>query len=141
MGSYLASASRADSDSLHGPAHQERTRRSALLPPLTEAHLWHTIKQMALKAPGLDGVGFDFLKALPYAAMTDLKALLQQIEEQAMIPSRWGASLIATLPNPVSLRGRLRLWPRCIRCGAAFFPPLGGLEKVANMASRPFSMS
>ena len=89
------------------------------LPPLTEAQIWYTIKQLALKAPGLDGIGFDFLKALPFSAMADLKELFHQIEAAAMIPSQWGTSLIALLPKsqalerPIALVATLyRLWCR-----------------------------
>ena len=87
--------------------------------PLTEAHIWYTIKQLALKAPGLDGIGFDFLKALPYSAMTDLKEMFHHIESVAMIPQQCGASLIALLPKsqvierPIALVATLyRLWCR-----------------------------
>lgn len=78
--------------------HKGREEASAL-PPLTEGHIWYTIRQMALKARGLDGIGFDFLKALPFVAMSDLKELFHHIEEQVMIPSQWGTSLIALLPS------------------------------------------
>ena len=40
--------------------------------PINEKQVWKTIKQLSNKAPGLDGIGFDFLKALPYAATKDI---------------------------------------------------------------------
>ena len=72
---------------------QEEARQ---MKPLAEGHIWHSIKQLALKAPG---IGFDFLKALPFSAMADLKELFHSIEATAMIPSQWGTSLIALLPK------------------------------------------
>ena len=89
------------------------------LPYLSEGHVWRTIKSLSLKAAGLDGIGFDFLKALPYAAMKDLRDLFQTIKEQAMIPNQWKTSLIALLPKsaiierPIALVATLyRLWCR-----------------------------
>ena len=89
------------------------------LPHLSEGHIWRTIKSLSLKAAGLDGIGFDFLKALPDAAMKDLRDLFQTIEEQAMIPNQLKTSLIALLPKsaiierPIALVATLyRLWCR-----------------------------
>ena len=86
---------------------------------LNEGQIWRTIKQLALKAPGLDGIGFDFLKALPFGAMRDLKDLFHHIESTSMIPHQWGTSLIAMLPKsqvierPIALVATLyRLWCR-----------------------------
>ena len=69
------------------------------LPFMTDEHIWRTIKSLSIKAPGLDGIGFDFLRTLPREAMRDLRELFQIIEEQAMIPSQWKTSLFATLPK------------------------------------------
>lgn len=67
--------------------------------PLTEKQMWHTIKQLSNKAPGLDGIGFDFLKALPYAAMRDLVQMYHKIEAEAMVPNHWNLALVALLPK------------------------------------------
>ena len=69
------------------------------LPFMTDEHIWRTIKSLSIKAPGLDGIGFDFLRTLPREAMRDLRELFQIIEEQAMIPSQWKTSLFAMLPK------------------------------------------
>lgn len=60
-----------------------------LTQPLMEQYIWKTIKQLSLKAPGLDGVGFDFLKALPFAAMKDIKEVYHHIEATGKIPAQW----------------------------------------------------
>ena len=87
--------------------------------PLTEKQIWHTIKQLSNKAPGLDGIGFDFLKALPFAAMKDLAQMYHQIEAEAIVPNQWLVALIAMLPKtaeierPIALVATLyRLWCR-----------------------------
>lgn len=74
---------------------------------------------MSLKAPGLDGVGFDFLKALPLQATPDIINLLRQIETQAVIPQQWTTFLVALLPKsaeikrPIALVATVyRLWCR-----------------------------
>ena len=89
------------------------------LPYMTDEHIWRTIKTLSIKAPGLDGIGFDFLKSLPREAMRDLRELFASIEEQAMIPSQWKTSLIAMLPKnnvierPIALVSTMyRLWCR-----------------------------
>ena len=89
------------------------------LPFMTDEHIWRTIKSLSIKAPGLDGIGFDFLKTLPREAMKDLRELFAVIEEQAMIPSQWKTSLIAMLPKnqvierPIALVSTMyRLWCR-----------------------------
>ena len=98
---------------------QKGQQEGKALPHLSDGHIWRTIKTLSLKAAGLDGIGFDFLKALPYAAMKDLRDLFQTIEEQAMIPNQWKTSLIALLPKsaiierPIALVATLyRLWCR-----------------------------
>ena len=93
--------------------------RPSSFPFLSDDHIWKTIKSLSLKAPGLDGIGFDFLKSLPREAMKDLRELFQSIEEQAMVPSQWKTSLIAMLPKnnvierPIALVATMyRLWCR-----------------------------
>ena len=108
---------------LHLPQLQELIRQGAEfgqnMPPLHPKQIWHTIKHLSLKAPGLDGIGFDFLKALPYQAMQDIAQVFHQIEAQAVIPQQWTTSLIALLPKsaeierPIALVATLyRLWCR-----------------------------
>ena len=87
------------------------------LPFLSDGHIWKTIKTLAIKAPGLDGLGFDFLRSLPREAMKDLRAFFQTVEEQSMIPNQWKASLIALIPKstaierPIALVATMyRLW-------------------------------
>eukprot|EP00913_Durusdinium_trenchii_P014808 g13886.t1 len=89
------------------------------LPFLSEGHIWKTIKSLSVKAAGLDGIGFDMLKALPFAAMKDLRELFHSIETQAMIPSQWGTALIALIPKSSVIERRIalvatlyRLWCR-----------------------------
>ena len=80
----------------------------------------NTIRQLSNEAPGLDGVGFDFLKALPHAAMKDLVEMYHQIEETAMVPNQWLVALIATLPKTAEIERPIialvatmyRLWCR-----------------------------
>ena len=102
------------------PHLQEKARSQCNdLKPLTEAHVWKTIKQLSQKAPGLDGVGFDFFRALPFQAMTSLIEFFHKVEEQATIPNQWAVSLIALIPKsadierPIALVASLyRLWCR-----------------------------
>ena len=89
------------------------------LPFLSDGHIWKTIKTLAIKAPGLDRLGFDFLRSLPREAMKDLRAFFQTVEEQSMIPHQWKASLIALIPKstvierPIALVATMyRLWCR-----------------------------
>ena len=48
---------------------QKGKEHASQMKPITEKEVWKTIKLLSTKAPGLDGIGFDFLKALPYSAM------------------------------------------------------------------------
>ena len=89
------------------------------LPFLADCHIWKIVKTLSIKAPGLDGLGFDFIRSLPREAMKDLRGMFQIIEEQAMIPSQWKTSLIAMLPKnssierPIALVATMyRLWCR-----------------------------
>ena len=89
------------------------------LPFLADGHIWKIVKTLSIKAPGLDGLGFDFLRSLHREAMKDLRGMFQIIEEQAMIPSQWKTSLIAMLPKnssierPIALVATMyRLWCR-----------------------------
>ncbi|CAK9046058.1 unnamed protein product [Durusdinium trenchii] len=66
------------------PIDTKFEEHATTMQPLTEKQMWHTIKQLSNKAPGLDGIGFDFLKALPYAAMRDLVQMYHKIEAEAM---------------------------------------------------------
>lgn len=87
--------------------------------PITEKKVWRTIKELSNKAPGLNVIGFDFLKALPYTAMKDIVTFYHQIEEHGTVPQLWLVSLIAMLPKsevierPIALVATLyRLWCR-----------------------------
>ena len=89
-------------------AHEPKTLQALIykgqeaaqaLKPLSVHHVWKVIKTLGQKAPGLDGAGYDVLKALPYQAMPDLIALLHKIEETATVPNQWQASLIALGPR------------------------------------------
>ena len=98
---------------------EKAKEHAATMQPLTERQIWYTIKQLSNKAPGLDGVGFDFLKALPYAAMKDLATMYHQIEEDCLVPNQWLVALIAMLPRsaeierPIALVATMyRLWCR-----------------------------
>ena len=93
------------------------------LPTIHIHQVWQIIRKLPQKAAGLDGTGFDFLRELPYQAMTDVIALMQDIEQSGTIPNQWSASLIALLPKnadierPIALVATLyRLWCR-IRAG------------------------
>ena len=79
-------------------AHEPKTLQALIykgqeaaqaLKPLSVHHVWKVIKTLGQKAPGLDGAGYDVLKALPYQAMPDLIALLHKIEETATVPNQW----------------------------------------------------
>ena len=72
---------------------------AAKMKPIAEKDLWRTIKLLSNKAPGLDGVGFDFLKALPYTAMKELVAFYHQVEATGTVPNQWLVSLVAMLPK------------------------------------------
>ena len=87
--------------------------------PITEKQVWRIIKLLSNKAPGLDGIGFDFLKALPHTAMKDIVGYYHQVEEQGHVPHQWLASLIAMLPKPTEIERPIalaatlyRLWCR-----------------------------
>ena len=111
-------------DEPHQPAALESLKQKAQqhandLKPLTDMHVWKTIKQLSQKAPGLDGVGFDFLKALPFQAMRNLIDFFHEVEAQATIPNQWAVSLIALIPKnaeierPIALVATVyRLWCR-----------------------------
>lgn len=102
------------------PALQDKAREHAQeLRPLTDIHFWKTIKQLAQKAPGMHGVGFDFFRALPFQAMRNLIHLFHEVEAQASIPNQWAVSLIALVPKnaeierPIALVATMyRLWCR-----------------------------
>ncbi|CAK9007210.1 unnamed protein product [Durusdinium trenchii] len=70
------------------------------IPADLQAQIWYTIKQLALKAPGLDGIGFDFLKALPFSAMADLKELFHQIEMTRPWPALAALLVTGSLSTP-----------------------------------------
>ena len=87
------------------------------LQPLHVHQVWKVIKRLSHKAPGLDGVGYDFFKELPYQAIPDLIQFFHEIEATASIPNQWTSSLIAMLPKtkdierPIALVASLyRLW-------------------------------
>ena len=64
---------------------------AAKMKPIEDKELWRTIKLLSNKAPGLDGVGFDFLKALPYTAMKELAAFFYQVERPiALVATPYG---------------------------------------------------
>ena len=98
---------------------EKAKEHASTMKPLTEKQVWDNIKQLSNKAPGLDGVGFDFLKALPFAAMKDLVQMHHQIEAEALVPNQWQVALITMLPKtaeierPISLVATMyRLWRR-----------------------------
>ena len=87
------------------------------LQPLHAHQVWQVIKRLSQKAPGLDAVGYDYLKELPFQAMPDLVAFFHEVEAQATVPNQWTTSLIALLPKtseierPIALVASLyRLW-------------------------------
>lgn len=45
------------------------------LHPLQVHQVWTVIKTLSQKAPGLDAVGYDYFKELPYQAMPELRPL------------------------------------------------------------------
>lgn len=94
--------------------------------PLQPEQVWYTIKQLSLKAPGLDGIGFDFLKALPFQAMSDLIQIFHQIEAQAAIPQQWTTSLIALLPKSAEIERPIAL--------VATVPSVVQIEKLTHQA-------
>ena len=106
---------------LHLPQLQELIRQGAefgqRMPPLHPKQIWHTIKHLSLKAPGLDGIGFDFLKALPYQAMQDIAQVFHQLEAQAVIPQQWTTSLIALLPKSADIERPIALVATLYRPG------------------------
>ena len=98
---------------------QKGKEHASHMKPITEKEVWKTIKLLSTKAPGLDGVGFDFLKALPYSAMKDIVDFYHQVEEHGTVPNQWLVSLIAMLPKsteierPIALVATMyRLWCR-----------------------------
>ena len=87
------------------------------LQPLHAHQVWQVIKRLSHKAPGLDGVGYDYLKELPFQATPDIVAFFHEVEAQATVPNQWTTSLIALLPknseieHPIALVASLyRLW-------------------------------
>ena len=98
---------------------QKGKEHAMQMKPITEKEVWKTIKMLSTKAPGLDGIGFDFLKALPYTAMKDIVDFYHQVEEHGTVPNQWLVSLIAMLPKstgierPIALVATMyRLWCR-----------------------------
>lgn len=61
---------------LQALAHKGQPRAHDLQ-PLQVHQIWNTLKKFTQKAPGLDGVGFDFFRKLPYQ---DLIAFFHDIE-------------------------------------------------------------
>ena len=47
------------------------------LPTIHIHQVWQILRKLPQKAPGLDGAGYDFLRELPYQAMPDIIAILQ----------------------------------------------------------------
>ena len=87
------------------------------LHPLHAHQVWKVIKSLSHKAPGLDAVGYDYLKELPFQAMPELVPFFHEVEAQATVPNQWTTSLIALLPKnseierPIAMVASLyRLW-------------------------------
>ena len=81
--------------------------------------LQRVIKKLPNKASGPDGISYDFLKQLPFEAVTQLAKLLNTMEQEALLPTQLRMVSIVMIPKnpkverPIALTSCLyRLWNR-----------------------------
>ena len=93
--------------------------------------LQRVVKKLPNKASGPDGISYDFLKQLPFEAVTQLAKLLNTMEQEALLPTQLRMVSIVMIPKnpkverPIALTSCLyRLWNR-VRRAHLCPPPLG----------------
>ena len=90
---------------------------AAQLPPVDTALLGKLMRKLPNKAAGPDGISYDFLRHLPYPAVSRLASLLTEMERSAELPIQLRHTNIVMIPKnerierPIALTSCLyRLW-------------------------------
>ena len=110
---------------IHGlrELREDAIEQARTMQPINPLSLQRVIKKLPHKASGPDGVSYDFLKQLPFEvpfeAIAQLANLLNQMEQEALLPTQLRMVNIVMIPKslkverPIALTSCLyRLWNR-----------------------------